>query len=340
MSPSNSAAWLITAKAKPLEVKPAPYTSPGPHEIVIKNAAVAINPADWVVQDIAPFPNTPYPAVLGFDTAGEVIEVGSSVTRFSVGDRVLGLGIFLSNQSNAHATFQHYTVVPAVIAAPIPSTLSFEDAAVIPLGLATAACGLFQKDYLALEYPSLDPKPNGKVLIIWGGSSSLGSNGIQLAVAAGYEVFVTASPKNFDYVKKLGASQAFDYNSETVVDELVEALKGREVAGAFDCIGKNGAVESCAAVLRRSEGNRFVAIAIVVGKMPEGVKSKVIWGDTLKDNEVGKIIFEDYIPHALAQGKFVPAPPSIVVGQGLEEIQKGVDVQRKGVSAQKVVITL
>lgn len=96
----------------------------------------------------------------------------------------------------------------------IPSTLFYESAAIIPLGLATAACGLFQKDHLAREYLSISSKPTGKALLVWGGSTSVDSNAIQLAVAGSYEVLTTASPKNFDYVKKLGASQVFDYNSK------------------------------------------------------------------------------------------------------------------------------
>jgi NADPH:quinone reductase-like Zn-dependent oxidoreductase len=72
--------------------------------------------------------------------------------------------------------------------------------------MSTAACGLFQEDHLALQRSSALPKPTSKTLLVWGGSTSVGSNAIQLAVAAGYEVFTTASPKNFDYVKKLGAA--------------------------------------------------------------------------------------------------------------------------------------
>lgn len=112
----------------------------------------------------------------------------------------------MSSKRDCDNAFQEYTVVPAHMASPIPSTLSFDHAAVIPLGLSTAAAGLFEKEYLAPQHPSVSPKPTGKALLIWGGSTSVGSNAIQLAVAAGYDVITTASPKNFDYVKKLAAS--------------------------------------------------------------------------------------------------------------------------------------
>ncbi len=70
--PSNTAAWLDSPKQTPLEVKPAPYTNPQDHEIVVKNGAVAINPVDWALQAMAIFP-IHYPAILGTDLAGWVI---------------------------------------------------------------------------------------------------------------------------------------------------------------------------------------------------------------------------------------------------------------------------
>lgn len=121
--------------------------------------------------------------------------------------------------------------------------MSYEEASVLPLGMSTAACALFQTKQLSLQYPSAKPTSTGKTLLVWGGSTSVGCNAIQLAVAAGYEVFTTASPKNFDYVKSLGAARAFDYNSKTVIPDITSALQGKLVAGAV-AIGK-GSAEAC-----------------------------------------------------------------------------------------------
>ncbi|CAM6085519.1 unnamed protein product [Calypogeia fissa] len=337
--PSNTAAWLVADKAK-LEVGPAPYTSPGEHEIVVKTGAVAINPADWIYQDPSSvkmsFPMN-FPTILGEDVAGEVVEVGSSVTRFRVGDRVLGLGYGFSKKRYCESTFQEYTVLSDKMATPIPSTMSFEAACVIPLGLSTAAFGMYQKTYLELQYPSVDPSPTGQVLLVWGGASSVGSNGIQLGVCSGYEVFTTASPKNFEYVKRIGANQVFDYNSQSIVEELVDALKGKTIAGVLSCIADNGVIEVCAEVLRRSHGNKIISSVIkVADELPGGVKTKWI----MDENEVANVVYEDFLPKALAEGKFVPAPDPVVVGKGLHSIQEGLDVQKKGMSAKKVVITL
>jgi NADPH:quinone reductase-like Zn-dependent oxidoreductase len=178
--PSNSAAWLTKVR-NDLEVKSAPYTSPAEHQIVIKNKAVAINPVDWGVQakgDVI-FPWLSYPYIGGSDVAGEIFEIGSGVTRFKVGDRVVGQAMCLRN--TAEGAFQEYTVLLDHMASPIPSGLSYESASVLPLGLSTAASGLFQKNLLALQHPSVPPKPTGKSLLIWGGSTSVGSNAIQVS---------------------------------------------------------------------------------------------------------------------------------------------------------------
>ncbi|MCJ1398034.1 hypothetical protein MMC11_001231 [Xylographa trunciseda] len=345
MSPNNTAAWQVAAKARPLEIRPSPYISPQEGEIVVKNGAVAINPADCSIQATDMF-NMKYPVILGSDLAGEVVEVGGSVTRFSKGDRVLGMALqFTSSRESdiqCESAFQTYTVLQERTACKIPSTMSFEQAAVIPLGLSTAAVGMFQEDYLNLQYPSLDPKPTGQTLIVWGGSSSVGSNAIQLGVAAGYQVITTASPRNFEYVKKLGASQVFDYNSKTIVDELVAATKDKTTAGVIDCINIDGAIQACADTLLKCEGNRFIATCKLPPEnfSPDGVSHKFIvsWG--LKDTEVSKVIFEDFVPQALAQAKYIAAPDPYVVGKGLEYVQEAMDILVKGVSAKKIVVSL
>ena len=344
--PTNTATWL-RAKAALLEVAPAPYPSPEDNEIIIQNAAVAINPVDWAVQALGEslFPWLTYPLTLGSDVAGTVTEVGRAVTRFKPGDRVLGLALALTAARSG--AFQTYTALKAHLASPIPASLSFESAAVLPLGLSTAACGLFQKEYLALAYPTVPPRPTGETLLVWGGSTSVGSNAIQLAVAAGYEVITTASAKNWEYVKKLGAGAAFDYNSESVVRDLVEAFKGKKCAGAI-AIGSAGAPASrdaaafgCVEVVARSQGKKFVAMAVHPPEnLMEGVETKFIFGSDLKDNEVSKVVYEHFLPKALEEGTYITAPDPEVVGKGLEHIQAAFDVLKKGVSAKKVVVSL
>jgi NADPH:quinone reductase-like Zn-dependent oxidoreductase len=334
--PTNSAAWLTAAKKVPLEVGPAPYTPPGENEVVIKNRAVAINPVDWKLQYLAIFPLN-YPTILGADIAGEIAEVGSGVSGLSIGDRVLAHATNMALNRDSDSSFQLYTVVAEYRVAPIPSSLSYEAAAVLPLGVSTAVVGLFDKEHLNLQRPSIPSKPTGQTVLVWGGASSVGSNAIQLAVHAGYEVVTTASAKNFDYVKKLGASEVFDYHSPTVVDDLVAALKDKKLAGAYDSIG---VFQTIADVLTRLGGNHFISSTLSVPEeKPSGISGKWIWG-VITDAELAHSIYRDFLPQALAEGKYIAAPEPLVVGKGLESIQKGIDVLKEGASANKVVVSL
>ena len=371
--PSNNALWL-PAKRGALALGPAPYPSPGADAIVVRNRAVAVNPVDAMTQAVGDFvfPWLKYPAIFGSDVAGEVVAVGGAVTRFKPGDRVLGhaAGTDKTRNTPAEGAFQEFPILLEHMASPIPDAMAFEAAAVLPLGLSTAACGLFQKDYLALRHPSPAPAPAGKTLLVWGGSTSVGSNAIQLAVAAGYEVVATASPKNFDYCRKLGARAVFDYRSRSVVADIVEALRSETCAGAL-AIGI-GSLEPCLDIVHACAGDKFVAVAspsVTFDKAPRGagralwlvptlgrllaasvvallksrfgrVRSKFIFGSSLVANEVGGLIYRDFLPAALAQGRFVAAPDPLVVGKGLERIEAALDVLRKGVSATKVVVSL
>lgn len=341
--PSNNAAWLL-GNGQPLEVKPAPYTLPSATQVLIKNHAIAINPVDTFQQAMGTniFPQMFHPFVLGSDIAGEIVEVGSDVTSFKKGDRVLAFALGSVNFTAPEGAYQEYTVTSAVLVAHIPDFLSFDHAVVLPMGLCVAGSALFQTEYLGLEYPTLTPKSTGKTLLVWGGATSMATNAIQLAVAAGYEVVTTSSPKNFAYVKKLGASQVFDYKSETVVEDLIQALKGKTMAGVFDGVGVHGAFEKCVAVISKTEGSKFIADCQFPGKVPEdsGVTAKFILGAGLRENEVGKLIFGDFVPAALAARKYVAAPEPKIAGKGLESCQAALDLWKSGVSASKIIVTL
>lgn len=369
--PTNSAAWLTEPFAD-FTVGPAPYTAPEAHEIVIRNRAVAINPLDTIKQSTGDlmYRWLPSPTVLGEDVAGEVVEVGSAVTRFTVGDRVFGFAVGMEKGRNhaAEGGFQLYTVLRENLAAPVPDALGFEDVAVLPLGVSTAASALFQEDQLGLRHPGA-ARPNGDAIVVWGGSTSVGSNAIQLAVAAGYTVATTASPHNHERMRELGATHVFDYRSPTVVQDVASALRGTTVAGVL-AIGTGSAEPSVAiaaatgskrvslaspsvsldsvprkpglstAMMRIGLGLVTGNVALQVRSRTRGIRTRYVWGSTLMDNEVGPMLWADFLPSALAEGRYLTAPAAQVVGSGLESIQAGMDAQRAGVSARKIVVRL
>lgn len=337
---TNTGAWIKAAKSRPFVVEPAPVWVPEANEILVKNHAIAINPVDGTLQAGAWWPLN-YPTMLGQDIAGVVAAVGPGVTQFKVGDRVVGHALGMATKRDQDGGFQEYTILQTNVTAILPDNIAFEKACVLPLALSTAACGLFQESNLKLQLPTVPAaKPTGKTFIVWGGASAVGSNAIQLLVNAGYEVFATASPKNFEYAKKLGASQVFDYASPTVQEDLIAALKGKTTAGALDCIGgkPQGILQQ---VLAASEGDKGIS-STKRGwpEPPAGVQMYSIFGTSLKDNFVGAAIYNDFLPKALKAGTFVPAPEPKIVGKGVEKIQDAVDTVLKGVSATKIVVTL
>lgn len=336
---TNTAAYLTATKA-PLEIESAPYPAPEDDVVIIKNHAIAFNPVDWALQEYGPgtFPWLTLPKILGFDVAGEVVSVGPLVTKFSIGDRVAGL---------ADGGLQEYVPLSEHLTASIPHSIPWEQAAVLPMGVSVATKLLFHKDMLAMDLPTLQPTPKGQTVLIWGGSTSMGSCAIQLAVAAGYEVITTASPHNFEYAKTLGASQVFDYNSPSIKDDLLAAFKGKTTAGAV----ANGApltadgpliVETCAEVVQSCRaGKRFVAMTMVPSWGPsfEGVECKFC--EPLKgDTDLASAVFHDYLSEALKVGSFRAMPRAEVVGKGLGSAQDALDILKQGVSAQKIVVTL
>ncbi|KAJ5703467.1 hypothetical protein N7493_011856 [Penicillium malachiteum] len=122
-------------------------------EVLVKVHAWAMNPADAVVQDI-PLPFIKYPLILGEDIAGTVESVGSiAATKFQPGDRILGLALGAAVAKPEQGAFQEYVILNYNMACKIPGDLSFTDASVFPLCIATAAYGLFSKEYLGLPFP-------------------------------------------------------------------------------------------------------------------------------------------------------------------------------------------
>lgn len=371
---SVHSAAVLPAPRAPLAVVTATTPEPAADEILVRVRAVAVNPVDWVIQGTSriTYRWLQTPAVLGSDVAGEVVAVGSGVTRFRVGQRVFGLatGTDKGRDPLREGAFQEHTVLLERLAAPTPDTLTDEEAAVFPLGVSTAACALFQPAHLGLRMPTGEtPSEQGGVVVVWGGSTSVGMNAIQLARAAGYDVVSTASSRTAATVRALGADAVVDYAAASAVDDLVAAIGGRPVAGVV-ALGA-GSAGPCIEVLRRTGGTRLalastpVSLADLVGRrrlfpamLPvftriglgtarsmlrarrAGIRAGLVWGSSLRDDAVGPALWGEVIPRALAVGDLRPMPEPVVVGEGLGDLQAALDRQRAGVSASKLVVRL
>ena len=347
--PANKAAYLPGVNAR-LELGDAPYTAPVPDQVVIKNCAAAVNPCDWIQQDTGLF-ITEWPYILGCDVAGTVEEVGSDVQYVKKGDRVLSMasavystledGVPQMHRLAGGGGFQLYSVVRDVAISKLPDNVSFEQGSVIPLGFMTAASALYLPVYLNLPYPSVGAPKTNKYVFIWGGSSSVGSSGVQLALNSGFNVLTTCSAHNVSFCQSLGAEKAFDHRSPTLVDDVVKYLKGKELAGVFNSIADEDTLKKCVQIAQGSEGTAMI-ITIAPGNeqdYPDGVKIRSVM-QHLRDRESLDRLVHEFLPKALENGAFKAKPDPLVLGKGLENAQKACDTLKAGVSASKVVIQL
>ncbi|KAK0647808.1 Dehydrogenase azaJ [Lasiodiplodia hormozganensis] len=346
----NRAAWIAEAKSRPLKVDDASNWKAGAGEVVIKNAAVAINPVDWKIQDFAGLP-LPYPNILGSDLAGVIEEVGEGVTRLKKGDRVMAFSPSIATGNPAHGAYQRYTVVPATLVSPIPDHLAFEQAAVLPLALSTAAAALYEDKNFNLPLPTLTadgiPDASNGTIIIWGAAGSVGLAAIQLARVSGLRVVGVASARNHDLVKAVGAHEVLDYRAAGIGRDVAAAIEaaGEGFVGILDAVSSPDTFSTIDTILNDAVGAPTKVVTLM--PTPEGLGRNFVGSHSVSFSimkppyeHIADGLWRKFIPEALARGLIKAKPDPLVVGSGLGSIQDAMDRQKAGVSAQKIVVTL
>ncbi|KAJ3539683.1 hypothetical protein NMY22_g4628 [Coprinellus aureogranulatus] len=237
---STQKALILVEKQGNFEMGTRPIPKPGKDEILVKVKAAAINPVDLTIQKFGIL-ITEYPAVLGLDFTGEVVELGEGVTRFKLGDRVLLTGDFGSDYSG----YQQYAISDVHTSALIPGNISYEEAATVPLALATAYLGLYNDPPSGLGLSSFlapggEGAYSGKAIFVTAGSGSVGQVVLQMAKLSGFSYIVTtASPHNAEYVRSLGATHVLDRKLSTgaLLQELRKIDGLPKFEHAFDAYG-------------------------------------------------------------------------------------------------------
>ena len=209
-----------------LTVREVPMPEAGPGEIVVRVRAATVNRTDcgvlwgrpYIFRFFVGWPRPRVPAT-GTDFAGEVVAAGAGVTRFSVGDRVMG---FNDNNLGSHAEYLRVSEREAIVV--IPDGVSFE----------VAAASMEGGHYARCFVESAGVKPGDRVLVN-GATGAIGSAAVVLLKQAGADVTATCAEANRAAVAALGADRTLDYTRAP----FTEQLKGETFDFVFDAVGKS-----------------------------------------------------------------------------------------------------
>ncbi|HET8841940.1 MAG TPA: NADP-dependent oxidoreductase, partial [Ktedonobacteraceae bacterium] len=176
-------------------------------EVLMRVYAAGVNPIDWKIRQgfMKDFQPMTFPYTPGIEAAGVVEQLGPGVTGFEIGQAVFGQA--------ALGAYAEYLIVQATALAPKPESLSFEQAAGIPVGASTAWRTLFENGHLTV----------GQRVLIQGAAGGVGQFAVQLARWKGATVIGTASPANVEFVRQLGADIVVDYTTTPVEQVITDA---------------------------------------------------------------------------------------------------------------------
>lgn len=201
-----------------------------PDQLLVKVHASSVNPIDWKIrQGMLKFlTGSQFPLILGFDVAGEVVEVGNR-TRFKVGD-----AIYARLDQLSGGAYAEYASVSDKIAASKPTNMTYAEAAAVPLAALTALQALRDEGQLKV----------GQRVLINGASGGVGTYAVQIAKVLGaIEVVGVCSARNVKLVKRLGCDRAIDYNQQNFTQD------DTKYDIVFDVVG-NCSFEDCQRVLQ------------------------------------------------------------------------------------------
>ncbi|KAK8187773.1 chaperonin 10-like protein [Phyllosticta capitalensis] len=345
MSSSHHLAAMLTKVRSALEISRRPTPTPGPNELLIDVKAIALNPVDRF-QRASGFHISHAPAVLGSDVAGVIIASGSSVTNNNAslkpGTRVAAFApCFFKDGEPDYGAMQQRVLVPAANAVPLPDGISLNEAALLPMAVATAWLGWYT---IGLPIDTSFTPADKQGMLVWGGASSIGSAAVQTARAMGFIVYATASPKHHAYLQSLGATRVFDYKAAGVEQAIIDAARHDGVAlrTGYDAVGQ---LKSCLDVLKDFKGDDVAKLAEAVrmnddSPRVDGVVAKFIAAapDARERDEQFRFVFNVWLKERLASGEFVPSPKVRVVEGGLEAANDALDILKEGVSGEKLVL--
>ena len=341
----------ITLVGKSASVNSVPLPKLRPSHLLVKVEAVALNPTDWkhVASGIGAEPFS----IVGCDYAGEIVAIGSDVTKsFTEGEKIYGCSHGSNFSQSYDGVFAEHAMVMGDVAMRVPQNVkNVEDVVSVPLGSITVGQGLFQKNKgLELAFPE-QGKASGEWLLIYGGSTATGSLAIQFAKLAGYKVVTTCSPRNNEFVKSRGADEVFDYSDHQCGAKIRE-LTGNKLKYAWDTVSVEDSAKLCDEALSSNSADLHYGSILQVKFPREGVKHTstvmyTMFGEEFvkgghkfpasKDDYEFAKTWMELTEKLVAEGKVKPHPKRLGSG-GLDGVLKGMEEMKAGkVSGEKLV---
>ncbi|KAJ5948883.1 hypothetical protein N7454_002190 [Penicillium verhagenii] len=349
--PTTHLAAIIAEKGSPLSLVHRPTPKPGPTELLIRVKAIAVNPVDYYQREYGIFIEK-FPAICGSDVAGIVAEVGSQVRSDTPkpGDRVVAFAsAYLYNADPDYGAFQEYVLISQDVVAALPDSFTFLEGSVFPMVAWTTWNGWLwagiPRGYQC-QVGKEEAKGEGEKegVLIWGASSSIGAFAVQEAKLMGFAVYATASVKNHEYIKGLGATRVFDYSEEGVLDRIVGAAKedGVNIRVGFHATGSQQLAVDVMSALSQGSVKSKLAIAPMVEqdlKVPGGVETAFVLppDDIGERDERTRWIFGTWLQEKLESKELVVSPHVKVVKGGLASASAALDEWKAGVSCTKIL---
>ena len=291
-----------------LKYEDVPQPEPKQDQLRIHVIAAGVNPVDGMIRSgmFDKEGRRAFPVILGGDISGVVEKVGSNITKFKSGDPVFAY-VSLDNSGG----YAQYAVVTEREAAPKPKSLTYVEAAAVPIVALTAWQALIDTAKLK----------SGQTVLIHGGSGGVGSFAIQIAKAHGAKVIATASTANQELLKQLGADVAIDYtkqNFENIakdVDVVLDSIGKDTLARSYGVVKKGGIIVSLVARPDPAElakhGIRGEALSVdpnsdelsEIGKLIDEKKINVIVSQTFPLSEARKA--QEQVATGHTRGKIV-----------------------------------
>jgi NADPH:quinone reductase-like Zn-dependent oxidoreductase len=242
----------------PLEAVRVPVAQPAADHVLIRVAASSLNPLEYKLADLNFMGRTP-PVALGLDLAGVVVAVGHGVTGLAVGDAVAAMADLNGDggwtATGESGTEGSYALAPQFLTARKPPSLSFRDAAALPMAFLSAFAGL---------YPLLQP---GNTVYIPGGGGGVGHLAVQMAaraLGAGLVISSGSTPQSIALARQSGAHHVFNYKRDDIAAEIATLTGGEGVDLVYDATySEQGFIES-AKSLRR--GGNWIVLGVGPGK--------------------------------------------------------------------------